>query len=68
MLAALGVYGFSILAGRLSALSPYVLPLIPILVGTALTAHGLGPGVRAGPVVCGSRHLPGNDREVDRPG
>ncbi len=43
MLASFGVYGLSILAGILSTLSPCVLPLVPILVGTALTAHRLGP-------------------------
>jgi cytochrome c-type biogenesis protein len=39
----IGVYGLSILAGILSTLSPCVLPLIPIVVGTALTAHRYGP-------------------------
>jgi cytochrome c-type biogenesis protein len=43
MLADLGVYGLSVVAGILSTLSPCVLPLVPILVGTALTAHRLGP-------------------------
>lgn len=43
MLASFGVYGLSIIAGILSTLSPCVLPLVPILVGTALTAHRLGP-------------------------
>lgn len=47
MLAELGVYGFSVVAGLLSTLSPCVLPLVPILVGTALTAHRLGPVVLA---------------------
>jgi cytochrome c-type biogenesis protein len=37
-----GVYGLSVLAGILSTLSPCVLPLIPILVGTALTVHRYG--------------------------
>lgn len=43
MLSTLGVYGLGLIAGVLSTLSPCVLPLIPILVGTALTAHRLGP-------------------------
>lgn len=43
MLASFGIYGLSIIAGVLSTLSPCVLPLVPILVGTALTAHRLGP-------------------------
>lgn len=47
MLAEAGVYGLSVVAGVLSTLSPCVLPLIPILVGTALTAHRLGPVVLA---------------------
>ena len=43
MIASFGVYGLSVVAGILSTLSPFVLPLIPILVGTALSAHRLGP-------------------------
>ncbi len=43
MLAALSTYGLSFAAGILSTLSPCVLPLIPILVGTALSTHRLGP-------------------------
>ena len=43
MIASAGVYSLSIFAGILSTLSPCVLPLVPILVGTALTAHRLGP-------------------------
>jgi len=43
MIASFGVYGLSVIAGILSTLSPCVLPLVPILVGTALTAHRLGP-------------------------
>lgn len=39
----LATYGLSFVAGNLSTLSPCVLPLIPILVGTALTGHRLGP-------------------------
>jgi cytochrome c biogenesis protein CcdA len=36
-------YGLSLAAGSLSILSPCVLPLIPILLGTAVAAHRLGP-------------------------
>jgi cytochrome c biogenesis protein CcdA len=39
----LATYGLSFVAGSLSTLSPCVLPLIPILVGTAMTGHRLGP-------------------------
>lgn len=39
----LGTYGLSFVAGSLSTLSPCVLPLIPILLGTAATAHRFGP-------------------------
>lgn len=39
----LATYGLSFVAGNLSTLSPCVLPLIPILVGTAITGHRLGP-------------------------
>lgn len=39
----LATYGLSFVAGTLSTLSPCVLPLIPILVGTAITGHRLGP-------------------------
>ena len=38
----LGAYGLSFAAGGLSTLSPCVLPLLPILLGTALAAHRLG--------------------------
>jgi cytochrome c biogenesis protein CcdA len=37
-----GSYGFGFLAGILSILSPCVLPLVPIVVGTAVAAHPLG--------------------------
>jgi cytochrome c biogenesis protein CcdA len=43
MIVGVGVYGLSIIAGILSTLSPCVLPLIPILAGTALAAHRYGP-------------------------
>jgi cytochrome c biogenesis protein CcdA len=39
----LATYGLSFVAGTLSTLSPCVLPLIPILVGTAMNGHRLGP-------------------------
>ena len=37
------IYGVSFLAGILSILSPCVLPLVPIIVGTALNTHRFGP-------------------------
>jgi cytochrome c-type biogenesis protein len=37
-----GTYGLSFLAGVLSILSPCVLPLVPIVVGTAIATHPLG--------------------------
>ena len=39
----IGTYGLGYLAGLLSTLSPCVLPLIPILIGTAIAAHRFGP-------------------------
>ena len=39
----IGTYGLGFLAGVLSTLSPCVLPLIPILIATAIGAHRLGP-------------------------
>lgn len=39
----IGTYGLGYTAGVLSTLSPCVLPLIPILLGTAVAAHRLGP-------------------------
>jgi cytochrome c-type biogenesis protein len=38
-----GTLGLALLAGALSALSPCVLPLLPIVLGTAASAHRLGP-------------------------
>jgi cytochrome c biogenesis protein CcdA len=38
----LASYGLGLLAGLLSILSPCVLPLVPVVVGTALAAHPLG--------------------------
>lgn len=44
-----GTYALSALAGVLTTLSPCVLPLLPILVSTAVGAHRLGPlGLAAG--------------------
>ena len=39
----LGTIGFAFLAGLLSVLSPCVLPLVPIVLGTAASEHRLGP-------------------------
>jgi len=44
----LGSYGFGFLAGVLSTLSPCVLPIIPILLGTATNAHPRAPLALAG--------------------
>jgi cytochrome c-type biogenesis protein len=38
----IGTYGIGYLAGVLSVLSPCVLPLVPIVLGTAVAAHRLG--------------------------
>jgi cytochrome c biogenesis protein CcdA len=38
-----GTYGLGYVAGILTTLSPCVLPLVPIVVATALAAHRLGP-------------------------
>ncbi len=38
----LGTYGLSVAAGSLSTLSPCVLPLVPILLGSAVMAHRFG--------------------------
>lgn len=43
----LGTYGLGFAAGALSTLSPCVLPLVPILFASALTAHRLGPAALA---------------------
>lgn len=40
-------YGLGLLAGVLSTLSPCVLPLLPILVGSAASAHRQGPWMLA---------------------
>jgi cytochrome c biogenesis protein CcdA len=39
----LGTLGLAFLAGALSVLSPCVLPLLPIVLGTAASEHRLGP-------------------------
>ncbi|MFO1271163.1 MAG: cytochrome c biogenesis CcdA family protein [Rubrivivax sp.] len=39
----LGTYGFGLLAGLLSTLSPCVLPILPILLGSASAAHPRAP-------------------------
>jgi cytochrome c biogenesis protein CcdA len=44
----LGTAGLAGLAGVLSTLSPCVLPLIPIVLGTAASEHRLGPAALAG--------------------
>ena len=38
-----GAFGLAFLAGVLSVLSPCVLPLVPIVLGTALVRHRFGP-------------------------
>lgn len=43
MLAEFGTYSLSYLAGVLSTLSPCVLPLLPILLGSAVMTHRFGP-------------------------
>lgn len=43
MLINITTYGLSFIAGILSILSPCVLPLVPIIVGTALNTHRFGP-------------------------
>jgi cytochrome c-type biogenesis protein len=40
---AIGTLGLAFLAGCLSVLSPCVLPLVPIVLGTAASEHRLGP-------------------------
>jgi cytochrome c biogenesis protein CcdA len=43
----MGNIGLSFLAGVLSTLSPCVLPLLPIVLGTAVSAHRAGPAALA---------------------
>jgi cytochrome c biogenesis protein CcdA len=40
-------YSFAFLAGLLSTLSPCVLPIVPVLLGSAMNAHRRGPIVLA---------------------
>ena len=44
----LGGIALALLAGLLSTLSPCVLPLVPIVIATALSEHRLGPVALAG--------------------
>lgn len=44
-------YGLSLLAGVLSTPSPCVLPLVPILMGSAAGAHRLGPFALVGGLI-----------------
>ncbi len=48
MVFGLGSYGFGLLAGLLSTLSPCVLPILPILLGSATAAHPRAPLALAG--------------------
>lgn len=43
----IGAYGFGLLAGILTTLSPCVLPILPVLLGSATTAHPRAPLVLA---------------------
>lgn len=44
---ATGTFGLAFIAGILSTLSPCVLPLLPIVLGTAVSQHKLGPAALA---------------------
>ena len=44
----LGALGFAFLAGVFSSLSPCVLPLIPLVLGAAVSEHRFGPAALAG--------------------
>lgn len=44
---ATGTFGLAFIAGILSTLSPCVLPLLPIVLGTAVSQHRLGPAALA---------------------
>ena len=48
----IGTYALGLLAGVLSTLSPCVLPLLPILLGTAVGSHRYGPYALAFGLVC----------------
>ena len=43
----IGAYAIAFLAGVLSTLSPCVLPLLPIIIGSSLAEHKVGPFVLA---------------------
>ena len=43
----LATLGLALLAGLLSVLSPCVLPLLPIVFGTAQSEHRMGPAALA---------------------
>jgi cytochrome c biogenesis protein CcdA len=43
----IGAYAIALLAGVLSTLSPCVLPLLPIIIGSSVTEHKFGPFVVA---------------------
>jgi cytochrome c-type biogenesis protein len=45
---ALATHGLALVAGVLSTLSPCVLPILPIVIGTAATQHRYGPVALAG--------------------
>ena len=65
-----GTYGLGYLAGVLTLLSPCVLPLVPIVVATALAAHRLGPYALAlwpDNLVCSGRHFRCRARRFARP-
>lgn len=44
----IGAYAIAFLAGALSTLSPCVLPLLPIIIGSSVAEHKAGPFVLAG--------------------
>ena len=44
----LGTIGFALLAGIFSTLSPCVLPLVPLVLGAAVSEHKFGPAALAG--------------------
>lgn len=43
----IGAYAIALLAGALSTLSPCVLPLLPIIIGSSVAEHKAGPLVLA---------------------
>ena len=66
----LGSALFALLAGILSTLSPCVLPLLPIILVTAVSEHRLGPArprLGAGAVVRRHRHVHRHHRLRHRP-